>query len=261
MEYNYIFIVCFIGGRGEFMQFDNIEALLFDSGRVLNIPQSGHWFIAPRFFDYVDRATFNSINPEKITMGFVKATSYINSVPNIVTIKEELEHFQNFYRIFSDEVPALGLGEAEGNALAEDLVCNAEKYLFFDEVYTVIPMLYQHYKLAVISDAWPSLKDVYRKAGLYSYFSSFIISSVLGVSKPNKEMYLSALRELRINPEKSIFIDDNIKNCIGAVECGINAVLLCRDKISYDLQKNEGIKNGYVVMNSLDELLCSLTMQ
>lgn len=32
----------------------NIKAILFDSGRVLNQSSTGHWFISPRFFEYVD---------------------------------------------------------------------------------------------------------------------------------------------------------------------------------------------------------------
>ena len=44
------------------MKLDNIEAILFDSGRVLNFPQTGHWFVSPKFFYYVDKVTFENIS-------------------------------------------------------------------------------------------------------------------------------------------------------------------------------------------------------
>lgn len=39
-----------------------IKAVLFDSGRVLNGPASGHWFITPNFFDYVEKKAFVRIS-------------------------------------------------------------------------------------------------------------------------------------------------------------------------------------------------------
>lgn len=77
----------------------------------------------------------------------------------------------------------------------------------------IIPKLKAKYKLAIVSDEWPSLRDVYENKDLYNYFDSFIISSVLGITKPNEKMYLKALEELNILPEEAVFIDDNIINC------------------------------------------------
>lgn len=56
----------------------------------------------------------------------------------------------------------------------------------------------------MVSDAWPSLEKVYVKSGLRVYFSSFIISSILGVNKPNKLMY-EALNDLNVFLEEAIF--------------------------------------------------------
>ena len=40
-------------------QLENIKAILFDSGRVLNGPVTGHWFVTPNFWDYVNKDIFN----------------------------------------------------------------------------------------------------------------------------------------------------------------------------------------------------------
>lgn len=236
------------------MKLGNIEAILFDSGRVLNSPQSGHWFITPNFFSYVNKTAFDNIDSEKRNIAFFKAGNYINSIAVIKTKEEEYEHFKKYYEIFSIGLPELKLDIDNICELAKDLVYNTEKYKFYDDAIKTIPYLSKNYKLAVVSDAWPSLKDVFINAGLYSYFSSFVISSVMGVTKPNKTMYLTALEELKIKPEKSIFIDDNINNCLGAKKIGINSILLCRDKRNYILQKINSIGKGYRVINSLNDL-------
>lgn len=236
------------------MKLKNIDALLFDSGRVLSHPLMGHWFISPEFYKYINENTFRNIDIKKRNLAFAKAGSYINSNPVIKTKEEELEHFKKYYDIFSSELPELNLDYVKICLLAEDLVFNTKKYRFFDDAVTTLPILAKKYKLAVVSDAWPSLKDVFIDAGLISFFSSFVISSIIGVTKPNPKMYLTALNELKVNPVNSAFIDDNIENCLGAKKVGINAILLCRDKKLYIYHKIRSIGKGYRVINSLNDI-------
>ncbi len=237
------------------MNLDNIEAILFDSGKVLNYPKTGHWFKSPMFFSYIQKNTFENISNKKRTIAFTKASNYINSINFIQTKEEEYEHFKKFYEIFSNELPELNLDNDNISKLANDLVYNNEKYTFYDDAIDLIPSLNKKYKLAIVSDAWPSLKDIFINAGLYSYFSSFVISSEQGVSKPNEKMYLVALNELKIKANKAIFIDDNINNCLGAKKIGINSILLCRDKKYFILHKFISIGKGYKVINTLNDLL------
>lgn len=233
----------------------NIKAVLFDSGRVLNESSTGHWFISPRFFEYVDEGKYNSINKEKINTAFKKAVQYINSQILIETKEDEYLHFNKYYDIFSNNLPELELKEEQINSLALDLVYNVNKYIFFDDALKIIPKLKVKYKLAVVSDAWPSLKDVYENKDLYNYFDSFVISSILGITKPNEKMYLKALEELNVLPEEAVFIDDNLINCEGAMKLGINGVLLCRNKFQYFIYKLISIEKDYEVINDLEELI------
>lgn len=237
------------------MKLQNIEAILFDSGKVLNAPQTGHWFISPNFFNHVNKSIFENISMEKRNRAFSTAGDYVNSIAVIKTKEEEYEHFRKYYDILSEALPELQLQDEDVNGLAKDLVYNTEKYKFFEDAIHVIPILYNKHKLAVVSDAWPSLKDVFVNAEFDSYFSSFVISSVIGVTKPNEKMYLSALNEINVSPNKAVFIDDNLKNCLGAKKLGIKAVLLCRDKKYFIVQKILSIGKEYKVIHSLKELL------
>ena len=233
---------------------ENIKAILFDSGKVLNYPQMGHWFISPRFFEYVDKEKFNSLSKMKVKNAFHQATKYINNISTVKTTGDELKHFLNFYRVFSTELPDLQLNDTQIEEIASDLVNNPYKYVFYEDALKTIPDLYNNYKLAIVSDAWPSLINVFENAAMKKYFSAFVISSLQGVSKPDKTMYNTALKELNVNPAQAVFIDDNIKNCRGAKELGINSILLCRDKRAYLFENMRGIGNEYQIINSLTRL-------
>lgn len=229
----------------------NIKAILVDSGRVLNGPTTGHWFITPNFFNYVNKKKFKALDKKLINNAFSKAGEYMAEQSYILNEEEEYAHFTQYYKIFSRELPALKLTDELIKAIAEDLVYNYNKYKFYKDAAKIIPELSKNYKLAVVSDAWPSLENVFKEAGLRDYFSSFVISSIKGVTKPSELMYKTALEELKVLPEEAIFIDDNIKNCQGARKLGINSFLLCRDWKVYFYSKII-CKNNNVIQNLYD---------
>lgn len=77
-----------------------IKGILFDSGKVLNRPSSGHWFISPKFFQYVDEEKFKHVDKKKVSLAFKKANEYIDE-QNVVADKEsEYNFFVDFYKIF-----------------------------------------------------------------------------------------------------------------------------------------------------------------
>lgn len=231
---------------------DKVKAILIDSGRVLNRPVTGHWFITQHFFNYVDEKRYKSINKEQKNKAFASAMEYMEKQKFIITEEEEYNLFIKYYSIFSVELPQLELKNEQIIALAKDLVYNYSKYEFYKDVIEIIPKLSKKYKLAVVSDAWPSLENVFNKAGVRDYFSSFIISSVQGVTKPNELMYKIALKELNVLPQDAIFIDDSIKNCDGAKKIGIESFVLCRDLRLYFY--NKVTCNNHHIIRNLKEI-------
>ena len=57
------------------------------------------------------------------------------------------------------------------------------------------------------------------------FFKHVFFSSEMGMMKPEKEIYLFVLDEIKQEAENCIFIDDNIKYIDAAGELGINALL------------------------------------
>ncbi|MDZ4992564.1 HAD-IA family hydrolase [Clostridium perfringens] len=228
-----------------------VKAILFDSGRVLNRPTTGHWFITPNFFEYVDKQKFDSIKKSKRNNAFSKAYEYIDKQKFILTESDEYTHFLEYYKIISNNLPELDLTNGDIKSITNDYVYNYEKYTFFQDVQNVLQKLSQSYKLAIVSDAWPSLEGIFINMNLRKYFSSFIISSQKGITKPNELMFRLALQELNLSPEEALFIDDNPKNCEAAIKFGIPSIILCRDLKSYIYTKIK-YRNILVVRNLND---------
>lgn len=214
-----------------------IKGVLLDSGRVLNYSASGHWFITPNFFDYVDKDTFDRLPKRQVRDAFLLGLSYVDKQNVILTKEEEFKHFIKCYELFLDALPTLKRGENQAENMTKDLVYNPRKYVFYDDVKPLLDYCNGKYKLAVVSDAWPSLEDVFIEADYRKYFDSMVISSQLGVCKPNSMMYRQALTDLGLSADEVIFVDDRPKNCEGAAKLGIKSYLLCRHWSNYIIFK------------------------
>lgn len=208
----------------------NIKAILFDSGGVLNYPRTGNWFIPPNFSLIVDLNKFKALDYSLVEKAFMEGMRYLNSEKYVLTELEEFILFKEFYRIISKELKGFELTEIQITELAKDTVYNDEKFLFPEHAFEIIPALSKKYKLGVVSDTWPSLERVFRNKGLRDYFSSFVMSSVLGVSKPHGLMFNTALSELKVKPEETLFIDNNVSNLHGAKKLGLQTALMCSEK-------------------------------
>ena len=224
-----------------------IKAILFDSGRVLNHPRTGHWFIPPNFYKYIDKRVFEKQGTDVLQKVFQVCFKRLDEQDYVLSEQEEYELFVEFYSEFADQLPQLQLTRTEIKCIAHDTVYNDEKFLFHDDVFDVIPRLSAAYKLGVVSDTWPSLERVFINLNLRNYFSSFVMSSILGVRKPNELMYMTALKELNVSPNEAIFVDDNIHNLEGAKELGIHTIWLLRGS-------EEVINGDYKSIKDLFEL-------
>lgn len=67
---------------------------------------------------------------------------------------------------------------------------------------------------------------------LHPYFEKTYFSSDIGMRKPNADIFEFVLNENKLNPSKTLFIDDTAQHILGAQKVGID---------TYHLQKNEGI--------------------
>ncbi|HSX08358.1 MAG TPA: HAD family phosphatase [Candidatus Saccharimonadales bacterium] len=94
-----------------------------------------------------------------------------------------------------------------------------------DEVVRIIADLQKKYKLALISNAPAKfLRGLLAAHNLEQYFDIIVISSEVGMVKPDPEIFHLALQKLSIAPADAIFVDDNIRHVESAAKIGIHAI-------------------------------------
>jgi putative hydrolase of the HAD superfamily len=93
-----------------------------------------------------------------------------------------------------------------------------------------LALLAERYPLAIVSDAIVTpgshLRDLLQNHGIKRFFSSFAFSDEVGHSKPHRDMFVTALEGLGLEPGEVIHLGDRDHNDIkGAQAFGMKAVL------------------------------------
>ncbi len=127
-----------------------------------------------------------------------------------------------------------------------DVFTGPEVYTLFDDVIEVLESLRARgFQLAVISNFADTLPHILETKGIAKYFSEIVVSTEVGMEKPNPEIFRYALRKLGRKPEEALYIGDHELNDVWAPkQAGIDAIRILR----YDYMRGDGI-------SSLRELL------
>jgi HAD superfamily hydrolase (TIGR01509 family) len=86
-----------------------------------------------------------------------------------------------------------------------------------------IESLKSEYKVACLSNLEIEIHDICKNTGLYSYFDKVFLSLELKLQKPDLDIYLKVIEELKCLPNEIIFTDDRIENVNAANNAGIHA--------------------------------------
>ena|SRR3989344_3065409 len=122
------------------------------------------------------------------------------------------------------------------------------------DVIDLIKALKYNYKLFALTNSCPEIERKIIRDNIYPHlFDKIYFSHTTGKRKPDKEAYFQVVNENNLRPEECIFIDNDVKNIMGAESVGMNAILISDpDSLKTDLfamlqklNKKEGIKVGY----------------
>lgn len=127
-----------------------------------------------------------------------------------------------------------------------DMFTSSANYRLFEDVADSLEALRQHgLRLGVISNFAPTLRGILQEKGILHYFDPVIVSTEVGLEKPNPAIFRLALAEAGLEPSAVLYVGDHDLNDIWAPrQAGIDAVKILR----YDYMTGEGI-------SSLKELL------
>jgi putative hydrolase of the HAD superfamily len=87
-------------------------------------------------------------------------------------------------------------------------------------------LINRKYKLAIITNGSNSMQNRKIDAlGIRTFFDKIIISSDVGMRKPDKNIFLLVCDELKIFPSEAVYIGDNYEvDILGAVNAGLKAI-------------------------------------
>jgi HAD superfamily hydrolase (TIGR01493 family) len=80
--------------------------------------------------------------------------------------------------------------------------------------------------VAVVSNVGFDLPAVFAGHGLASLVTAFVLSTDVGVMKPDPAMFRTACDRLQVQPDEALMVGDNFRADGGAVELGIRTLLL-----------------------------------
>ena len=208
-----------------------IKGVLFDSGDTLVYPLGGQWFPGPTFHDILEAHGVDGLDWSKLGQAARVGGAYLKAHHHLSTEEEERDRFQEFHEIALRE---LGLAEPSGELTRELAVAgvdgtNMEPY---PDVYVSLERLSARgLRLGILSDTWPSLDRKYREMGLRGFFVAFVMSALLGVTKPDERMYREGIDAMGLPVENLLFVDNLPENVRAAEALGMQGVVMARDGI------------------------------
>jgi HAD superfamily hydrolase (TIGR01509 family) len=101
--------------------------------------------------------------------------------------------------------------------------------LYPDALPTLSALRAKGYSLGLVSNAPPDTLGVIEAMGLRRFFPVILVSGVVGVSKPNPEIFRMALEQARATPAETVHVGDVYEaDVVGARNAGIKGILLDR---------------------------------
>ncbi len=119
------------------------------------------------------------------------------------------------------------------------------RWRLYEGVIPVLSDLRNKYKLALVSNCFVGLSDILEALDLPRFFKCIILSYKVGVRKPDKQMYLEALRCLRLESGECIFVSDQISDLEGAREVGLKTLLVRQGEYTTRDAKDPNFKPDY----------------
>jgi len=169
------------------------------------------------------------------------------------------------------------LGKAELRHIADTIAEAWQTHIFIDpEAIPVLTALKQNKMIGLVSnfDHPPHVRRILSNNGLENFFDTIIISSEVGVKKPDPAIFSFALEQTGLSQDEAVYVGDTEEDVAGAIVAGIHPIFIARpvnrtDRDALDFQiayrskhlpKNRFSKNEVTVIKSLQEIL-NITMQ
>jgi putative hydrolase of the HAD superfamily len=121
------------------------------------------------------------------------------------------------------------------------------RFGLFPYLFETLTQLEKQSEIAIISDAqWVFAEPEIEILGLDRFFQHKILSSHFGFKKPDVRLFQTAMKKLRVKPEESLYIGDNLrKDLIGAKKSGMQFIFFGQEIQEYNGFKPDGVFSDY----------------
>jgi len=169
------------------------RGVLFDSGDTLIHPVGGRW--NPRSdFEEIVLWHLPELDVESFPRAFAAGQQVLDAGPGTPSLADYHRAILHALGVRRPAPRLLRELEQPGTRLPVEP---------FPEVPGVLERLRAGgVRMAIVSDSWPGLEDLYRQLGLRGYFQAFVISAVLGCRKPDPPHVPGRQRRPRPGPAR-----------------------------------------------------------
>ena len=132
------------------------------------------------------------------------------------------------------------------------------QFAAFTGVHPVLERLRTKYRLGLISDAqWVFTEPELAMADLDRFFPVRVLSSRIGVKKPDLRLFAQAMSALGVAPESCLYVGDNPpRDLVGARNAGMRCVLFRGQNVSYNGLRPDACFDAYADLEAIvDRLL------
>lgn len=132
------------------------------------------------------------------------------------------------------------------------------RFAAFPGVHETLTRVRDKYRLGLISDAqWVFTEPELEMAGLDGFFSVVLLSSRVGVKKPDIRPFAMAMCALGATPEASVYVGDNpARDLVGARNAGMRCVIFRGRDLAYPTVAPDACFDDYAELEPiLDRLL------
>lgn len=121
----------------------------------------------------------------------------------------------------------------------------------FDDVISTLTTLKDKYRLAIVTNGdYESQKRKLDHVNLYYLMDYTLISSEIGIRKPNPRIFQYACKQMNLKEKECLYIGDSYsRDIVGAINAGLEAIYVSRVNETHD-----DVKTIYQIKELLDIL-------
>jgi putative hydrolase of the HAD superfamily len=255
---------------GEVTQNMNIQGIFFDLYGTLLVygNMKKAWSEWLSTFYHLLKKQGLSISEETFSQecdGFFSATAPASNEDHLTVLERRI---QRLCQRLNHQLPKEGLSH-----IADAIADAWQTHILIDpEAMPVLKALKQKKKMVgLVSnfDHPPHVRRILSHHGLENIFDSTIISSEVGVKKPDPGIFALALQQTGISAADAVYVGDTEADVAGAIAAGIHPIFIARpvnrtdsDALDFqvadpneNLSENRSWENEVTVISSLQEVL------